>query len=200
MRARRTFLIFGSLAVLSLALLSADDGQDGVSPTGPEPLNPSDCPGRPLNAKPVEYKVLQVQRVLSTKRPVPEVLPTTGSTQAINLQGRQQIQDEAEYQSVFSRQSSGIDWSLYRIVVVPLVTTYKLDQLDSTVTLSGISQTADAIYIGLTFTQVGPCQGSAQKDEWFTYDRLNYFVLVPRSPQRIIFYTCVVGGCPPDIP
>jgi hypothetical protein len=200
MRARRILLIFGVFTLLSLPLLLADGGESGISPAGPEPSSPSDCPGRPLNAKPIEYKVLLAQRILSTKRLVPEVMPKPDSTQAIRLQGRQQIQDEAEYQSVFGRQSSGIDWSLYRIVVVPLVTTYKLDRLDSTVTLSGISQTSEAIYIGLTFTQIGPCQGIAQKDEWFSYDRLNYFVLVPKRPERITFYTCVVGGCPPDIP
>jgi hypothetical protein len=200
MPASRSLLIFGALALLSLARSFADGGENGVSPTVAAPSNPSDCPGRPSNATPVEYKVLLAQRILSTKRLVPEVLPKPDSMQAINVQGRQQIQDEADYQSVFGGQSSGIDWSLYRIVIVPLLTTYKLDQLDSTEALSGISQTSDAIYIGLTFTQVGPCQGIAQLDEWFSYDRLNYFVVVPKTPERITFYTCVVGGCPPDIP
>ena len=199
MRASRALLILLAFTLLPLALLSADDGENGIGQAGSQPSSPSDCPGRPLNAKPIEYKVLLAQRVFSTKRPVPEV-PRPDSTQAINLQGRQQIQDETEYQSVFGTKSSGIDWNLYRIVVVPLVTTYKLDRLDSTVTLSGISQTSDAIYIGLTFTQIGPCQGIAQKDEWFSYDRLNYFVLLPITPERIIFYTCVIGGCPPNIP
>jgi hypothetical protein len=200
MRAKPVLLIFGAFTLLSFAQLFADDGENEVSPVVAEPSNPSDCLGRPMDARPIEYKVLLAQRILSSKRPVPEVLPKPDSTQAINLEGRQQVQDEAGYQSVLGRQSSGIDWSLYRIVVVPLVTTYKLDRLDSTVTLAGISQTSDAIYIGMTFTQVGPCQGIAQMDEWFSYYRVNYFVLMPKSPERLIFYTCVVGGCPPDIP
>jgi hypothetical protein len=200
MRANPVLLIFAAFTLLPLALLFADDGENRISPSVSQPSSPSDCPGRPSNAKLIEYKVLLAQRILSTKRLVPEVLPRPDSTQAINLQGRQQIQDESEYQSVFGTRSSGIDWNLYRIVVVPLVTTYKLDRLDSTVALSGIAQTSDAIYIGLTFTQIGPCQGIAQKDEWFTHNRRNYFILLPKSPERIIFYTCVVGGCPPDIP
>jgi hypothetical protein len=200
MRAKPAVLILGVMTVLSLPLLSADDGENGVSSAVSEPSNRSDCPGRPSNAKPIEYKVLLVKRIFSTKEPSPQVLPQPDSTQAINLQGQQQIRDEAEYQSVFGRQSSGIDWSVSRIVVVPLMTTYKFNQLESTEALSGISQTSDGIYIGLTFTQVGPCQGIAQKDEWFSHDSLNYFVLLPKKPEQIIYYSCVVGGCPPDIP
>ena len=83
---------------------------------------------------------------------------------------------------------------------MPLLSTYKFDKLDSTVTLAGISQTPDAIYIRLTFTQVGPCQGIVQKSEWFSTDQLVCFVLLPRQPERLVIYTCVVGGCPPDIP
>jgi hypothetical protein len=136
MRAKPAMLILGALTLLPLGLLPADDGDNGISQAVSQPSSSSDCPGRPPNAKPVEYKVLFVKRILSTKRPVPEVLPQPDSTKAINLGGRQQIQDEAEYESVFGSQSSGVDWSLWRIVVVTLSTTYKLDQLDSTVTLS----------------------------------------------------------------
>jgi hypothetical protein len=200
MRARRGVLIFGALTLLALSVLFADDGENGTSSAVSEPSTLSDCPGRLTNGKRVEYKVLLVKRTLSTKGQFPEVLPQPDSTQAINLQGRHQIQDESEYQSVFGRPSSGIDWSYSRIVAVPLTTIYKLSQLDSTVTLSEISQTSDGIYVGLRFTQVGPCQGIAQQDEWFSYYSLVYFVLLPKKPDHIIYYTCVVGGCPPDIP
>jgi hypothetical protein len=84
--------------------------------------------------------------------------------------------------------------------VVPLTTTYKFDRLDSTMTLSEISQTADGLYIGLTYIQIGPCQGIALKDEWLSHDLMNYYILVPKEPERLIFYTCVVIGCPPGIP
>lgn len=200
MRAKRAMLFLGVITVLSLPLLFADDGVDGVSSAVSEHSNQSNCPGRPSNANPIEYEILLVQRLLATKEPSPQVLPQPDSTQTINLQGQQQIRDESEYQSVFGRPSSGIDWSLSRIVVVHIETTYKFNQLESTEALSGISQTSDGIYIGVTFTQVGPCQGIAQKDEWFSHDSLNYFVLLPKKPERIIYYNCVVGGCPPDIP
>jgi hypothetical protein len=197
MRAKRAVLTLAALTLLSIVPTFGDDSGNMSSPAVSES---SDCPGRPSDAQPVEYRVLLAQRILSTKRPVPQLPPQPDATQTVNLEGRQQIQSEADYQSVFGKQSSGIDWGISRIVIVPFMTTYKLDQLDSTVTLSGIAQTSDAIYIGLTFTQIGPCQGIAQKSEWFSYDRLNYFVLLPRRPERVIFYTCVVNGCPPGIP
>jgi hypothetical protein len=197
MSAMRAVFVFGLLSVLPL--IFGDEIDNGITPSA-EPATASDCPGRPSNAKPIEFKILFVQRIPSTKRPVTGPQPESEVTHSINLQGRQQIRNEDEYQSVFGTHSSGIDWSSYRIVVVPLVTVYKLDQLDSTVTLDGISQKEDAIYIGMTFTQIGPCQGMAQKDEWFARDQVNYFVLLPTKPERIIYYTCVINGCPPNIP
>jgi len=198
--ARRSVLVLAVLVHLPIALLFAEDSQNGIGPSGSQPGSPSDCLGRPSNATPVVYNVLFVQRTISTERPGPEVSPQPNTTRSVNLQGRQQIQNETEYGDVFGEQSSGIDWNRSRIVVVPLGTTYRFDRLDSTVTLSAISQTSDGIYIGLTLTQIGPCQGIAQKDDWFAHDRLNYFVVVPKKPERLIFYTCVVNGCPPGIP
>jgi hypothetical protein len=200
MRAKRAVLILGAMTALSLPPIAADDGENGISPAVSNPSNQSNCPGRPSNAKPTEYKILFVKRILSTDSPSPQVLPQPDSTPPINLQSQLQIRDETEYQSVFGKPSSGIDWSLSRIVVVPLESTYVLNQLESTAGLSGISQTSDGIYIGLTFTQVGPCQGIVQKDDWFSHDTLNYFILLPKKPEQVIYYSCVVGGCPPDIP
>jgi hypothetical protein len=198
MPARGALFIVGALTLLPLSVQYADDGGEGTGQAAPAPARSTDCPGRPSHARPIEYKVLFTERIFPTKRPVPQV-PQPGSAQTINLRGRRVIQDEADYEDVFGR-SSNIDWSVSRIAVVSVVTTYKLDRLESTVTLSEITQTSEAIHIGLTFTQIGPCQGIAQKAEWFSYDRLDYFVLLPRMPDRIIYYTCVIGGCPPGIP
>jgi hypothetical protein len=189
--------IFGFLSVFSP--LSGDEIDNRTRPAA-EPSTASDCPGRPSKAQPIEFKVLFAQRIPSPKRLLTGPQPDSDLPQSAKLGSRQQIRNEDEYQSVFGRHSSDIDWSLSRIVVVPLQTVYKFDQLDSTVTFAGISQTEDAIHIGMTFTQIGPCQGIAQKDEWFSRDQLNYFVLLPTKPERIHYYLCVVNGCPPDIP
>jgi hypothetical protein len=192
MSAQRALFIFGLLSLLPFALLFADQAA--------EPSIPSDCPGRPSHATPVEYRIVSAQRSASPKRIATGPQLEADTTKSPGLRGRQQLRNEDEYQDVFGTHSSGIDWSNSRIVVVPLSTVYKSDKLDSTVTFAGISQTADAIYIGMTFTQIGPCQGIAHKAESFHRDQVNYFVLLPTRPERIVFYTCVVNGCPPDIP
>ena len=193
-------LLFGLLFIVTPVSVLAQDTSSEL----PEPTDGSGCPRSPRNAQPVEYKILLIQRLVSLKRHGPEVQPTLDSVRdaspELNLQGRQQIRDESEYQSVFGKPSVDVNWNSSRIAVVPLLSTYKFDKLDSTVTLAGISQSADAIYIELTLTQVGPCQGIAQKSEWFSTDQLICFVLLPRQPERLITYTCVVGGCLPDIP
>ena len=194
MSAKPAMCILGALSLLLFSPLFAEDS----TPPPPPPVSPSDCPGRPSQAEPVEYRILSAQRIPSPKRIAAGPQGEAGAK--INLRGRQQIRTEEEYQGVFGSPSSGIDWSVSRIAVVPLSTVYKLDKLESTVTFAGISQTADAIYIGLTFTQIGPCQGIAQKSEWFSRDLVNYLVLLPATPERIVFYTCVVNGCPPRIP
>ena len=204
MTSRRAAFLLWFLVLASLRPLRAQEA-DGRTVQGPPPPNPgSDCPGRPVRAQPVEFRVLRTERIRTPKPEGPEAGSIAESTRnlghGLNLQGPQEIRDESSYQGVFGEPSSGIDWTSSRVAVVTLRTTYRLGQLDSRVTFAGISQTAEAIYVGLTFTQIGPCQGISQKGERLSTDQLLYFVVLPLQPSRIITYMCVVGGCPKGIP
>lgn len=152
-------------------------------------------PGPPAGARPVDYRVLhsQAQRL-------PLRIGGTDLERPLSVQDRQEIREEAEYVRIFGRPSSGIDWNAFRILVVELTTTYKHNRLESAEELSGIFQDADGIYVGLTFTQYGPCEGIAQQAEWFSYAGTDLFILLPATPVRIEHYYRIIGGCPPDIP
>jgi hypothetical protein len=197
MRVRR-FPVVLVLAVLGAAA-AWSDGPDGAAARAAlAPPVDTDCPEPPPGSYPAEYRILLTQTQAGRVRPTP--LSKAQPERLYPVRDRQQIREEAEYVSVFGAPSQGIDWSVSRILVVELTTTYKLNALDSAVTLSGIHADADAIYVRLSFTQYGPCQGIAQQAEWYSYDRTDVFVLLPALPAEISFYYCIIGGCPPDIP
>lgn len=201
MRFRILVCTAGFLAAVALWSLVvektfADEGDTDVPQRGEAPG--SECGGPPQGAQPVPYRILFSQVEAAAGALVPP--PPTGSKRTFSVYDRQQIVSEEQYQRVFGEHSNDIDWNKSRIVVVQLSTAYKLGNLESEMTLAGIFQTAGTISIGLTFTQYGPCQGTAQLPEWFSYQQTDLIVLLPAAPSDISFYSCEVGGCPPNIP
>ena len=188
----RCLLVALSLAAFQALVLYAD-GPEGVI-ASEEP----DCPGPPPGAQPLEYTILFTQTRRSAEASA--VVPLGGREPVIAVRDGQEIRDEALFVRVFGKPSEGIDWTAFRILVVQETTTYKRQELESVIVLSGIYGDADGIYVGLEMTQYGPCQGIAQLSEWFSYDRTDLFVLLPAQPAGIAYYSCVIGGCPPGIP
>lgn len=172
----------------------------------PYPDNyPADCQEPPPGARAVVYRILFTQD-LSTgmfERPVLDNADNDShedNWSGIQVYNRQLISSEEEYLEVFGHPSEGINWEEERIFVFQEFTSYKFHDLESTLSLSGIYQSEDTIYIGSTSTRHGPCQGIAQQMEWFSFEHRNLFILLPQNPARIMYYFCRVGGCPPGIP
>jgi len=113
---------------------------------------------------------------------------------------RGEIRSEAEYVDAFGSDSGGIDWTMYRVVAVQLTTIYKLGALETSENLTSIRADDSAIYLTVTATHHGPCQGIAQLSEWFSYQQSTLYVLLPNIPEPVSHLFCLVGGCPPDIP
>jgi hypothetical protein len=93
---------------------------------------------------------------------VTPVSPQADREPYLSVTDRQEIRDEAEYARVFGRPSEGVDWTAFRILVIQLTTTCKLQEPESAVSLSGIYADADGIYVVMESTQYGPIQGLAQ--------------------------------------
>lgn len=173
---------------ISYGQADESDGRPVVTGAPPEDF----CTGPPNGAVPIEYTVLLTQAQPLTRR---HATPVGGETAGLlPVEDGQQIRSEAEYTRVFDKSSSGIDWSVSRIVVVRLTTRYKLGDLESGEALSGVYRDERGIYIGTDFTQYGPIQGIAQQAEWFSEAYTDLFVLLPVTPVTIEFFYCIVGG------
>ena len=189
-----SFAVFMTLAVYGEGV----DVVRGEPSTGIVSSANSECLGPPPGAQPLEYRILFSQTRRSSEGSATVNLGERPS--GFTVRDRQEIQDEAEYGRIFGRPSGGIDWTAFRILVVQMTTTYKLEKLESAVTLSGIFADADGIYVGLEINQYGPAQGIAQQAEWFSYDRTDLFVLLPARPAKIVHYSCLIGGSRLDVP
>jgi len=104
---------------------------------------------------PLDYRVVFALHFRSPGEPTP--LPVEERPPPVG--DRQEIVDEATYRSLVGAPSDGIDWSTERILIVEETTVFKLGQLESAVTMAGISHHSSAISVELTGTQYGPCQG-----------------------------------------
>lgn len=166
------------------------------------PVDP-DSSSFPAGAHAVDYAVVSVYET-NDRAPVSRTAQEgAGSGQggpALRLREGMLIETGSQYVRVFGSQPEGIDWKTQRVYVVEELTVYRFDSIDSRTTLSGVYRTSDALYIELTSTHLGPCQGIAQQPEWFSFHRRFVAIRIPRLPEKIVTRQTIVGGCPPDIP
>jgi len=118
----------------------------------------------------------------------------------IPVYDRQIINTEEEYIRIFGEPSDSIDWKKKRILVCHQIHCYRGNELEYESYLSGIYAYGEYLYIGTTTVHHGPCQGIRQDMSWFSLRFTTFFLLVPRIPEKVIYYHCSIGGCPPDIP
>jgi hypothetical protein len=159
-----------------------------------------DCGRPPPGTRRVAYTILLAQTHRSGNEPLAVPRPGKEDVPPAEARDGQEIQSEDEYLRMLGVPSAGIDWKESRILVVELTTVYKLGALETSTALSWIAGDSEAVYLGITFTQYGPCQGIAQQSEWFSYEQELLFILLPARPGPVVKRYCSVGGCPPDLP
>jgi hypothetical protein len=167
------------------------------------PVDPHGSP-LPTGASAAEYGVVAV---FENEAGLSRIQPRRNSGSVgvkdqrdVRLRDGMLIDTPRQYAGIFNTESEGIDWKTQRVYVVEELTVYKFKNIDSRTTLSGVYRSPNALYIGLTSTHLGPCQGIAQLPEWFSYHRRFVVLRIPRVPERIVTFSNAVGGCPPDIP
>lgn len=163
-----------------------------------DPSDPSVSP-LPPGATPIEYAVYSIHE-MDGGAAIPPAGGGSDIVLARPLTDGELIDSPEDYLKVFKKPPQDIDWSSRRLYVVEESTTYKLGSIESRSSLSGVYQTADALYIGQTWAHLGPCQGIAQLPEWFSYHLRYLVLLIPRVPEKIVRFDIQSGGCPPDIP
>ena len=164
----------------------------------------SPCEKPPAGATPVTSTILPI--TLNTNEGMYDIIIPDSpdkekeETKNISVYYRQIIETGEEYIQIFGEPSDTIDWKNQRILVYEQTNCYKFNDLGYTSYLSGVYAYEDTIYIGTTTTHYGPCQGIHQDMSWFSFDTQIIFILLPRLPEKITYYYCTIGGCPPDIP